>query len=67
MITVTINDETHQFPQPLPLSELLKSLKIPLEGTAVAVNSSVVPRLNHGDVQIVGGEVLEIIRAVGGG
>ena len=67
MISVTINEDTHQFPNPLPLNELLESLDIPIEGTAVAVNSTVVPRSAHGGVEIQEGDLLEIIRAVGGG
>jgi len=67
VISVTINDNTHQFPKSLPLSELLESLDIPIEGTAVAVNSSVVPRSAHGGVEICEGDILEVIRAVGGG
>ena len=67
MINVTINSETHQFDTEQTIEELLKELEITKNGTAIAVNNRVIPRSKHGEFRVTDGDVLEIIRAVGGG
>ena len=67
MITVTINSEKRKVAEGLSLSSLMGELDIPKEGTAVAVNSTVVPRSTHKEFIINDGDELEVITAVGGG
>ena len=46
---------------------LLKELSVPREGLAVAVNDEIVPRSNHEKYVLNEGDVIEIIRPIGGG
>lgn len=67
MIEVTINSKSCQIDAETSIEELLDKFEIAREGTAVAVNSTVIPRSKHAGFKLKGGDALEIIRAIGGG
>jgi sulfur carrier protein len=67
MIDVIVNNQPHKISKELTIENLLQQLEIQKEGTAVAVNNSVVPRSEHENFKLTNGDNLEIIRAVGGG
>ncbi|MFQ5894926.1 MAG: sulfur carrier protein ThiS [Nitrospinota bacterium] len=62
-----LNGEEREFEGPLTVADLLGRLGISGEGIAVAVNLEVVPRGELDRRQLVEGERVEIVRAVGGG
>ncbi|MDO8643704.1 MAG: sulfur carrier protein ThiS [bacterium] len=49
------------------LHDLLRTLAIPTEATAVAVNNDIIPRSTWNKKQVQENDSIEIIRAVGGG
>lgn len=49
------------------IDALLKDLSVPREGLAVAVNSEIVPRSRHSEHILNEGDVIDIIRPIGGG
>jgi sulfur carrier protein len=69
MVTISINNETRQFPQPVSLDELLRDYREhnPELAFAVAVNGEFVPRANYPQVQLQHGDTLDIVNPVGGG
>ena len=67
MIDIVVNSKPHQISKESTVESLLKDLEVQIEGTAVAVNDSVVPRSEHRNFKLTDGDNLEIIRAVGGG
>ena len=66
-ITVTVNGEERQLAQSLRLPELLESLGVRARHTAVAYNGDVLRREEHPNVSLKDGDVLELVRPVGGG
>ncbi|MBM3265037.1 MAG: sulfur carrier protein ThiS [candidate division Zixibacteria bacterium] len=66
-MTITLNGMLRSFDKEMSVAELLCALEIASEGTAVAVNASVVPRKQHGQTYVREGDTVEIIRAVAGG
>ncbi len=66
-MNVTVNGTTRKLPGATSIADLLKELGVPSEGTAVALNGSVVPRKEHGTAILADGDVVEVIRAVAGG
>ncbi len=67
MIQVTINGENHELPDEMPLSEYVSSLHVNPQTVAVARNGEVLRRDEWETVIVLGGDTLEIVRAVGGG
>jgi len=69
MVTISINNETRQFPQPVHLEELLRDYRErnPELAFAVAVNGEFVPRTQYPQVQLQDGDTLDIVNPVGGG
>lgn len=63
---IRLNGETAEVP-PGTILDLLRRIGAPQEGVAVAVNGDVVPRRTHEDRFLVEGDLVEVIRAVGGG
>ncbi len=49
------------------LAQLLRSLGLPENGIAVAIDGAVVPRSEHAQRELRAVEAVEVIRAVGGG
>ena len=66
-ITVTLNGEERQLAQSLSLPELLASLGVRARHTAVAYNGDVLRREEHPNIALKDGDVLELVRPVGGG
>ena len=67
MITLRINGDSRQFPQPLSISDLLAALELTGKRVAVERNGEIVPKSQHVETQAQDGDCLEIVVAVGGG
>lgn len=66
-MTITVNGEERAMPDGATLDSLLEALAVRRDGTAVALNDDVVPRVRHAATVLRGGDRLEIIVAVAGG
>ncbi len=66
-IQVTVNGESRLLEAPLPLTSLLKELKIELAHVAIALNEEILTQSEKADKTINHGDRIEIIRAVAGG
>jgi len=64
---ITVNGESMHLDQPMQVQELLGRLGLEDRPCAVEVNRSLVPRDDHGQKQLAGGDVVEIVTLVGGG
>ena len=68
MIDIRVNGDTRTIPEASTVRSLLETLGVAdREGTAVAVNMTVVPRQAHADTVLQAGDRVEIVQAVGGG
>lgn len=67
MIELLINGESRSFPAPLSLSRLVETLDLAGKRIAIERNGEIVPKSRHADTQLVSGDRLEIVVAVGGG
>jgi glycine oxidase len=67
MISLTVNGKPREFEAELAIPELLRALEIDRRLVAVAVNGEVVPRRRHEAVTLREGDIVEIVRMVGGG
>lgn len=67
MIHVTINGEEQEFLDATLLSEYVSSLGVNPKMIAVAHNGEVLRREEWADVTLSDGDILEVVRAVGGG
>ena len=68
MIDVKVNGDKRTIPEASTVRSLLESLGVAdREGTAVAVNLTVVPRRAHAETVLQEGDSVEIVQAVGGG
>ena len=66
-MTIFVNGQSRELPQPLTVAELLQHLEIPPRGVAVEVNLQLVARARHAEHQLSDGDQLEIVSLVGGG
>ena len=67
MIELVINGEPRSFAAPLSLAQLIESLDLAGKRIAIEKNGEIVPRSQHADTPLAGGDRLEIVVAVGGG
>jgi len=67
MLAITVNGEPRQFPEPLSVSGLTDQLGLTGKRIAVEKNGEIVPKSLHATTQLVSGDKLEIVVAVGGG
>jgi thiamine biosynthesis protein ThiS len=67
MIALTVNGERREVEAPIRLAALLESLAIDPRSVAVARNGDVLAREKWPETTIQDGDVLEIVRMVGGG
>ncbi len=67
MLQLTVNGEPRTLLEPLTLSELIERLGFDRRRIAVEVNRELVPREEHGQRRLAGGEAIEIVTFVGGG
>ena len=66
-ISITINGESRQFPQPLSCAALIALLGLAGKRVALECNGEIVPRGHHGEHTLADGDRIEIVAAVGGG
>lgn len=64
---VMVNDQAHEIADGLTLSELISSLNIALDGTAIAVNDEIVPKSSFDDFVLNAGMQIDIFSLVAGG
>jgi len=64
---IVINGESRSFPAALSVADLVETLGFAGKRIAVERNGDIVPRSQHGATQLVDGDRLEIVVAVGGG
>ncbi len=67
MIKLTINGTERQVPMPLNVTQLLEDMQLSGKRVAVERNGEIVPRSQYFAVELVHGDQLEIVVAVGGG
>ena len=67
MLNVTINGESRQFASALTVGGLIGQLGYTGKRIAVEKNGEIVPKSLHATTQLVSGDRLEIVVAVGGG
>jgi len=67
VIGITINGKPGEIGRPQTVTELLQGLNVRPEQVAVAVNGEVIARGAWAATTIKAGDVVEIVRAVGGG
>jgi thiamine biosynthesis protein ThiS len=66
-MTITLNGEPHDIPQPLSVSALLEQLAIDARRVAVELNLDVVKKAAYDSSVIKEGDAVEIVNFVGGG
>ncbi|MDE2839539.1 MAG: sulfur carrier protein ThiS [Chloroflexota bacterium] len=66
-IRVTVNGEDRRLAPRTALATFLAEQDVPAQFVAVAVNNEVVRRADHARVFLEDGDVVEIVRMVGGG
>ena len=64
---LTLNGNERTVEGDTTVATLLDQLEVGRTGVAVAVNGAVVPRSNHATHTLTENDVVEVIRAVGGG
>lgn len=64
---VIVNGQAHEVAQDTTLSQLLSSMHIALDGTAVAVNDEIVPKSNFGNFKVNEAMRIDIFSLVAGG
>lgn len=64
---ITINGEDKNYDGEMSVKKLLEVLDIPSKGIAVEINKEIIPRGTHSEVIVGDGDVIEIVRMVGGG
>lgn len=64
---ITLNGESRTFPAALSIADLVAQLELTGKRIAVEVNGDIVPRGQHASTVLQGGEIVEIVVAVGGG
>lgn len=64
---ITINGEDKNYEGEMSVKKLLEVLDIPSKGIAVEINKEIIPRGTHSEVIVGDGDVIEIVRMVGGG
>ena len=67
MITITLNGKPREIEERQAVPDLLRTLDVQPTQVAVAVNGEVVPRSTWAGVCVEDGDVVEVVRAVGGG
>ncbi|MCP5021053.1 MAG: sulfur carrier protein ThiS [bacterium] len=67
MNEIQVNGESRTFESAITIGQLLVELGVPVETTLVEHNRQVVPRTEFDSTRIEEGDVLELVRLVGGG
>ena len=66
-MNILVNDESHQFSQPLTLLNLLNLLALNPAGSALAVNQVIIPRDNWPAHLLEDGDEILLFQAIAGG
>ena len=66
-MTITLNGERREVPDPLTVAGLLRHLGVKPEFVAVEVNRGLVSRTKHEQTSLAPGDELEVVTLVGGG
>lgn len=66
-MNITINGEIKVVATSISLTELIASLDLTNNRVAIECNGAIVPRSQHAHTQLIEGDKLEIVVAVGGG
>jgi len=66
-MNITLNGESRSFDAGLTVSALIEQLGYQGKRIAVERNGEIVPRSAHGETQLLDGDRLEVVVAVGGG
>jgi len=67
MFELKINGENRQFPSALTVAGLVEALGYTGKRIAIERNGEIVPKSQHATTDLVSGDQLEIVVAVGGG
>lgn len=67
MISLTINGEPAELPQPMTVAALLRARDLADKRVAVERNGEIVPKSQHPSTAVQAGDRIEIVVAVGGG
>jgi thiazole synthase len=66
-LTITLNGERRDLPEPLTVAELVRMLGLKPEHVAVERNRELVPRAAHAGSNLAPGDIVEVVTLVGGG
>lgn len=64
---ITINSEKKEIRDGMTVTELLQEINTPTVGVAVELNRAIVSRSLHASTVLEEGDLLEIVKMVGGG
>lgn len=67
MMHILVNDQAHNFENPLDLKSLLEQINVSEKGIAVALNQSIVQRQEWPNTQLKNDDQVLIIKATQGG
>jgi len=67
MVTITVNEKKHSFPQSTTLLEALIQLEISQNGIAIAINNNIIQKSKWSKTTLVNTDALLIIKATQGG
>ena len=67
MIALRVNGKPVELPRPTPLLDYVSRLGVDPRAIAVEVNGDILPREAYPDRTLQDGDVVEIVRMVGGG
>lgn len=67
MITLTVNGLPQQLKAQINLAQLLENMQLSGKRVAVERNGEIVPRSQYAQIELLDGDQLEIVVAVGGG
>jgi sulfur carrier protein len=66
-VTIRLNGDTHEIPEPMSVSALLERLEIDSRRVAVELNLNVVKKALYHSSVVKDGDEVEIVNFVGGG
>ena len=66
-MTITLNGDAHELPEPVTVAALLRTLDIDARRVAVEVNLSVIKKTAYDTLVIGDGDEVEVVNFVGGG
>ncbi len=67
MISLRVNGREVELPQPSTVLQYLRALGVDPRAIAVEINGEILPRDSYADRVLESGDVVEIVRMVGGG